>query len=203
MSHDQNHKFIQSQLRECMKSCSEAYAESLSAGLSSTSEEMKALYSDLIDISQEFDLYTRLLSDRRTDVSAIDGALEQAKGAAAAQLQAEKARMMSDLIDDPLGGDDDEGVEFRGGDESAGLICPITSTLPETPVISRLCHHVYDRAAIIDYITQQQQHGIRNVVCPCIGCEQPISMRSIVEDAEVTKKVNRAKRKTDKHWEKM
>ena len=203
MSHEQNHIFVQSQIRECMKSCLEAYSEASSIGLTTESEQMKNLYSELIDLSQEFDIYTTIFNNKNIDINAIDEEVKKTKNTMSFILQNKKKSMMNEMLEGKSNEDEDDGVEFNGGDESAGLICPITSTLPEVPVVSLKCHHVYDKTAIINYINQQTQLGVKKVICPCIGCEQPISMKTIVEDEEITKKVNKAKMNTDKHWEKM
>ncbi|KAH0791776.1 e3 sumo-protein ligase nse2 [Histomonas meleagridis] len=98
---------------------------------------------------------------------------------------------------------DDEDVELDDSESSAGLICPITSALPEHPVVSKICHHVYDKDAIVKYIRQQNQQGKRHVICPAIGCNQKISLSEIAEDPEVTRKVEKARKARDRNWEQM
>ena len=170
----QNHNFVLNQIQECMKACGEVLEEATENKMQTTAEDMKKVYSQLIDLQQDFEIYSSVLEGNPIEMpfESIMQEIEHIKQLRFIDLKRQKEQMMSSILNNNDG--DDEDVELDDTDTSAGLICPITSALPEHPVISKICHHVYDKRAITRYIQQQNSDGKRDVICPAIGCNQTI-----------------------------
>ena len=181
----QNHDYILNQLEECLKSCGETWKSAREQGLNNLTEKSKSTYAKIIDLQQDFKLYTDIIRTMPEGVpyEEITNTVYQAKHNQQIILDAEKARKLEAKSDDE--------VEFEGGDTTAGLICPLTAKLPEQPVISSTCHHVFEKKAILDYI---RRSGQQRVECPVAGCTSMISIRTIVEDPKITKKVKDARK---------
>ena len=60
---------------------------------------------------------------------------------------------------------DAEGVVVAGATES--LICPITQSRMNNPVLNIKCGHSYDRSAILEHIRRSTQLAVK---CPVAGC---------------------------------
>eukprot|EP00546_Thalassionema_frauenfeldii_P004282 CAMPEP_0178910296 /NCGR_PEP_ID=MMETSP0786-20121207/9018_1 /TAXON_ID=186022 /ORGANISM="Thalassionema frauenfeldii, Strain CCMP 1798" /LENGTH=249 /DNA_ID=CAMNT_0020582531 /DNA_START=23 /DNA_END=768 /DNA_ORIENTATION=+ len=77
-------------------------------------------------------------------------------------------------------GEEDAELEVIPTQTTQSLKCPLTASLYEDPVKSRVCNHVYSRQALQQYM--QSRRG-RNVPCPVAGCiNTNLTMESCVDD---------------------
>ncbi|OHT04827.1 hypothetical protein TRFO_27619 [Tritrichomonas foetus] len=197
----QNHTYILNQLQESINSCGDTWKYAKELEMPDIVAKSKQAFSSLIDLQQEFQIYTDILRGSN-EGETYDEILHQVSNQLIMSrpiLDAQKIQLMQarDGIDSGQNRDDnDEDVEFKGGDSTSGLICPITAKLPDHPVISTVCHHVYDRDAIFNYISQKNPRGYNHAVeCPLSTCKSFITRDSIREDPEITRKVREAKKK--------
>lgn len=195
----QNHDYILNQLQECLESCSETWKSAKEQGLNNIVEKSKETYAKIIDLQQDFQLYTSIVSSAPEGVTyeEITDKVFQTKQYQQPNLDAEKTRliqMQEGAVRQYAGDNSDEDVEFEGGDTTAGLICPLTAKLPVDPVVSKTCHHVFEKKAILDYILQTGQQRVK---CPFFGCEKFISRNTLIEDPAITRKVREARKESN------
>ncbi|KAK8894955.1 hypothetical protein M9Y10_023397 [Tritrichomonas musculus] len=194
----QNHEYILSQLQECLKSCAGTWKSAEEQGLNDVVNKSKTTYSKIIDLQQDFQIYTDILRSTPEGVSyeEIENRVQMTKLNQQPFLNAEKSRMIQvqeQQLQQSIEENSGDEVEFEGGDTTAGLICPLTTRLPDDPVVSTICHHVYEKNAIYEYIGRQAR-----VECPFAGCNALISRSTIITDPKITKKVNEARKLANK-----
>ena len=192
----QNHDYILNQLQEISQSCIETWKSAKEQDLNNVADKSKKTYAKIIDLQQDFQIYTDILRSTPDGVpyEEIENRVNQTKYSQQIYLNAEKERLIhhqEGILDQIAEENSNDEVEFEGGDTTAGLICPLTAKLPEDPVVSSTCHHVFERKAIYDYI---RKSGQARVECPVAGCTSMISRSTIVEDPKITKKVKEARK---------
>ena len=158
---------------------------------------------ELIDMQQEFEIYARAVasSGEQQDFTMLLATVENTKRVQAWELSAEKGRMMGEAFAkrEQEGGDDDD-VRFEGEDAMAGLTCSLTMKLPTNPVVSRVCHHVFERDAIINWINQ---NGRGQVQCPKAGCSASFGKGDLTVDKEICERIKKAKNSQLNDWEEL
>jgi SUMO ligase MMS21 Smc5/6 complex component len=202
LSHD--HAVLLNQIGECLKSAKEAWFEAESLNIPDTKERMQRLYSDLIDMEQDFRIYKEVMANL-ADVQGYDSIIEETRRVQAQERPrkaAEKQERMAELFDHGEGrrGEEDE-VTFAGGETTAGLLCPLTQKLPDNPIVSRLCRHVFERDAIMDYIRARAVGRVRGVTCPRAGCNALIGATDLYVDDHINSQIARARQEQDDEWE--
>jgi SUMO ligase MMS21 Smc5/6 complex component len=100
-----------------------------------------------------------------------------------------KSRQSSAEDDD----DDDELEVMDSSNTGERLKCPITMKLLTNPVKSNICEHVYDEAAIRDYIRKSAGKAL----CPIPGCNRKISLDQLEKDPVTEIKVKRYLKKEE------
>eukprot|EP00980_Cylindrotheca_fusiformis_P028292 scaffold22589_cov138-Cylindrotheca_fusiformis.AAC.55 len=78
----------------------------------------------------------------------------------------------------------DDELEVMEAVSTVSLKCPITAMLLQEPVRNKVCHHVYSKHAI-------QQYLQRNRKCPCVGCGNTNVTLSQLEDDMATARLVR------------
>lgn len=79
----------------------------------------------------------------------------------------------------------DDELEVMEGASTVNLKCPITAMLLQEPVKNKVCHHVYSKHAIHQYLQ-------RNRKCPCVGCGNTnVTMSQLEDDLETVRLVRR------------
>jgi len=193
MNNTSYHQYLSEQIDDCLRGCGDAWEDSVNNHLNSVSEKLKSTFEDIIDLQQDFRLYqdSRRSLQNLNDFSTVIDFMEQLRITRGQQLLNEKAGIIAKQISKFK--TDEEEIVFEGGDETLGLICPLTSRIPETPVISVKCKHVYEKNAILNYIRHGSGGG--QVSCPVAGCGQFITAKDIREDEHISKAVLEAKKK--------
>jgi SUMO ligase MMS21 Smc5/6 complex component len=97
--------------------------------------------------------------------------------------------------------DEEDEVTFAGGESTAGLLCPLTQKLPDNPIVSKVCHHVFERDAIMNYIRARAVGRVRNVTCPRAGCSALIGATDLYVDKDINAQIVRARQEQDDEWE--
>jgi hypothetical protein len=79
----------------------------------------------------------------------------------------------------------DDELEVMEGASTVNLKCPITASLLQDPVKNKVCHHLYSKHAITDYLK-------RNRKCPCVGCgNNNVTMSQLEDDMATARMVRR------------
>lgn len=202
----QNYQFINTQISDIMKACQASFKETGKIGMKDSQNKLDNLYSQLLDLQDEFSIYTSAVMEAG-DNDDYDTVLENTAATLITRsryLSVHKEAMMKQFrtgaTETTAGVEDEDDIQFEGGE--VGLKCPLTTRLPTHPVISNICHHVFEKDAIINYIRQNGGHQrTGRCQCPVAGCNTFISIDSIVEDKVITAKVNEARRKEQNDWE--
>lgn len=85
--------------------------------------------------------------------------------------------------------EEDDDLAVLPMENAAALKCPITGTLMEDPVKSKLCGHSYSRRGI-------EQHIKSSRVCPVAGCQnRHLTLDQLVADPETAMLVRREKKR--------
>ncbi|CAJ1922176.1 unnamed protein product [Cylindrotheca closterium] len=93
--------------------------------------------------------------------------------------------MCTELGDVSAQNQDDE-LEVVGGNATVSLKCPITGTLLQDPMRNKVCHHVYSKHVILNYIRN------RNNKCPNVGCVNTnLSIGQLEDDHQTARLVKR------------
>ena len=82
----------------------------------------------------------------------------------------------------------EQDLQIEGG--QIELICPITCKPFEEPLISKKCHHTFDKAGITSYLADGTD-GKRD--CPQAGCNQVLSIQDFEPDPIMTLRCKIAK----------
>ena len=103
-------------------------------------------------------------------------------------------RQLAEAIGEKLGTDEDE-IEVTETQNAASLKCPVTGKLYEEPCKSKVCHHVYSRAGIMEYIRSKRG----TCPCPVGGCgNQNVTIDQLEKDVEMEMMVRRQQRRDDR-----
>ena len=88
--------------------------------------------------------------------------------------------------------DDELAIVDNGVSDSVNkLKCPLTMTLMEDPVMSKVCKHSYSRNAIFQHL-----RNTRNTKCPVPGCiNNKMTMNELEDDLETKMRVRRYKKR--------
>jgi hypothetical protein len=197
------HALVLNQIHECLKSTKEAYVEADAIHLPNSRDRMFQLYSDLIDLDQDFQLYADVMADASpTDpYNSISGRFDAFRRESRGSFQAEKQRRLSEVFEAAAAPGEEDDVAFAGGDSRAGLVCPLTQQMPAEPVVSRVCRHVFERNAIVEYIRAHTHGRVHSVTCPMAGCTAQISLGDLAADPRVKEKIAAARRAQDDGWD--
>ncbi|KAH7175783.1 zinc-finger of the MIZ type in Nse subunit-domain-containing protein [Dactylonectria macrodidyma] len=82
--------------------------------------------------------------------------------------------VMRELADDDAGDDDDDIAVAR---EVLSIKCPLTLQPMEQPYSNRKCKHIFEKAALLDYLSMRGEKQ-----CPQTGCSQTFSRAQFDED---------------------
>lgn len=81
----------------------------------------------------------------------------------------------------------DDELEVMEGASTVNLKCPITTMLLQDPVKNKVCHHVYSKHAIREYVKRN-----RRCPCPCVGCgNTDVTMSQLEDDMATARMVRR------------
>lgn len=202
-----HHEFLNSQISDCLKACAEAYEESTAMGIENAKERLQPIYADLLALSADFKLYSDILVSAGDNAifAAIEERLQDARRASAANQKRDQNKKIANVFSDHHGkggrGEDEDEVEFKGGDVTAGLICPLTGKLPKQPIVSRICHHVYEKDAILRYIRSTSVGRERKASCPLQGCNAVFREEDLYIDQEVIRQIEEARRAGENEWD--
>lgn len=203
-----NHDVISNQLRECLRTCEDTWKSAKEAGLNDIAKKTQKTYSDIIIVQQDFGIYADRIRNF-TDGETFDNVLqdiEQYKENNSNRLMNERKNLLNEQIqriNQSVEDGSDEEITIEGEDSAAGLICPLTQKLPDFPVVSRTCHHVFEKDAILEYIQRSTNRRQTSVECPFAGCNQMISRNSLYEDPAITRRVKQAKQHGGNDYEKV
>eukprot|EP00526_Cylindrotheca_closterium_P015302 CAMPEP_0113650008 /NCGR_PEP_ID=MMETSP0017_2-20120614/26597_1 /TAXON_ID=2856 /ORGANISM="Cylindrotheca closterium" /LENGTH=244 /DNA_ID=CAMNT_0000562467 /DNA_START=39 /DNA_END=773 /DNA_ORIENTATION=+ /assembly_acc=CAM_ASM_000147 len=104
-------------------------------------------------------------------------------------IQVNQERMYLDMctkLGDVSAQNQDDELEVVGGNTTVSLKCPITGTLLQDPMRNKVCHHVYSKHAILNYVRN------RNNKCPNVGCVNTnLSMGQLEDDHQTARLVKR------------
>jgi SUMO ligase MMS21 Smc5/6 complex component len=198
-----SHALLLNQIGECLKSSKEAWLECESLNIPDKKERMRRLYSDLIDMEQDFQIYKDVMANS-ADVQSYQSIVDEMRHLHAQErgrMAAEKRERMAELFDRESRCDDEDDVTFAGGETTAGLLCPLTQKLPNNPIVSKLCHHVFERDAIMEYIRARAVGRVKNVTCPRAGCNALIGAADLYVDNNINAQIARARQEQDDQWE--
>jgi hypothetical protein len=202
----QNHAFVATQIAECLRSSGEAFAEADSFGVPLARQRMEALLSELIGIDQTFGIYREALS-----ASAETASYDEVVQLADHELQRRRRALDTDRshrLANVFGGgrgrqQEEDDVEYAGGETTAGLVCPLTAKLPEHPIVSTICHHVFECDAIKQYIRSHVTGREKRVLCPVAGCAAEFGLADLKEDSAVTRQVSEARHAQDDEYQRL
>ena len=200
-----NHDLILDNIQDTLNACGDVWSNASEHGLTDLIPQIKQAYARLIDVQQSFRMYTDAFRESLPGDSyeAIIAKADQIKIMNQAFMDAQKMQMLQAKeaeIDKNDEGSDEE-IMFEGG--TTGLICPLSAKLPDNPVVSTSCHHVYDKDHIVRYIKERSRGRFPYVECPVAGCNAQISLNTIIEDPKITKQVNQAKQEENEDYEKL
>ena len=186
--------FLEDQIRECMQSCESVWSDAIKYKVNDASNAMKQLYRDLFDLRQDFSVYREVksMNDESTEYESIMQQVHNLKAQRQHVTRIQKEEELKNVLARVRG---DEDIVIEESSAPTVMLCPITNKIPIHPVVSRKCQHIYEKDAILSYI-QDRTGGRQNlsVPCPVAGCNKQLWLIDIVEDPEVTKKVNEARR---------
>ena len=206
----QNHQFLLRQLNDCMQACSETYAEAQQCGIQDARQRLEKIFTECYDLRDDLTIYSDQMSfaNENDDYEMILARVEQIKRSrmfVADNMRQAAIREAFESGDKGTGDLEDDEVTFEGGDLESGLICPLTSTLPENPIVSSVCHHVFERAAIEDWIKRHTGRSHPQIDCPKAGCNAKFGLADLYVDNKICEQVERARRSREgtNDWEKI
>ena len=207
----QNHQFLIRQLTDCMQACREAYAEAQQCDIPNARERLEKVFTDCYDLKDDLTIYSDQIAFAREtdDYTMILARVEQLKQQRVYFADAMRTSAVQEAFSKPQRQnsdiEDDDDVTFEGGDVETGLICPLTSKLPEHPVVSRVCHHVFEKNAIEDWIRMNTSRNRSVIECPKAGCNAQFGLKDLVRDDKVCDQVEKARRSKagTNDWEKI
>ena len=201
MRSTQYDNFLSDQINECMTSVASIWEDALKYKLNDSSNQMKDLYGKLIDLKQDMDIYreARGTFEDGQDYDEILSMADNIKRQRARKNKEEKEEKISSVLS-RIRGDDDIVIE-EDKTSTAGLLCPITNKLPIHPVIAKRCRHVFEKDAIMSYISGRTGGRNMSIPCPCAACNNHISVNDIIEDPEVTRRVEEVRNATSQRNE--
>lgn len=191
--------FYKDQLNEILQSTGNVWEEAIKFKSNDIAQKMQNLYGDIIDLQQDFECYLAARSgyNEEDTYEGVVQAAQNLKQQNARIYQRQKEQQIEQQKERMRGGDDDIIIEDTPS--AAGLICPFTDKIPTHPMVSRRCHHVYEKDPIIAYV-----RGNRGTVpCPKAGCSRNITIDDLYEDPEITRRCDeaRAQQKNDDDYE--
>ncbi|EAY23337.1 MGC53049 protein, putative [Trichomonas vaginalis G3] len=185
--------FYKDQLNECLQSTGSVWEEAVKYKSPEAAQKMAKLFEDIIDLQQDFDCYMAARGGY-TEGDDYDNILQQAKqfkDQNSYSYQRSKQQLIEQQKEKIRACDDDIVIEESAS--TVGLLCPITNKIPTNPVVSRKCHHVYEKTAIIAYIQSRSMGRNMSAPCPFAGCNRQLSIDDLVEDPEVNRRCDEAR----------
>jgi SUMO ligase MMS21 Smc5/6 complex component len=139
---------------------------------------MESLISELISIEQNFSIYRDALtaSSDTASYEEITQVADQEFQRRNRALDTEKVNRLNGVFGRKL---EEDEVSFAGRESTAGLMCALTAKLPDHPVVSAICHHVFECDAIKQYIRSHLVGREKRVHCPVAGCAAEFGMSDL------------------------
>ncbi|MBR4634383.1 hypothetical protein IKO50_05590 [bacterium] len=171
--------FIENQVSECLKACGELSQDAKEWKLPNVTDYLYDLSGKLIDLSQDFKVFTQVFQSSKGSQTydELVRETESQKVLLAQTLADSKQRQLEDLFGDI------DGIQIA--DDNTNLICPLLTDIPEHPVVSKRCHHVFEKQLIEEYIRSK---GRAKVQCPIVGCSENISISDLYEDESISER---------------
>ena len=176
-------------INECMKSCGDLWEESNKNKINDVSNDMKELFSKYIDLKQDFDIYLDIKKEFDGPLNEINQQISNYKRIHFFELNENKKALITEQLS-KIQIEEEVIVEKKS---KSGYLCPISQKIPDNPIISKKCGHIFEKSAIFSYI--QTKKDLNQVVsCPVAGCKFSISKNDLYEDPQINKEILDAKK---------